>query len=98
MELEYTSPNHASGWVHSKALWSFELDPISIGFIGEDRVHKAPRIDVWFKWGNLTEIGDNVTGYANYGPYQAQQFLAFVNWREVGPFDLEKDIWDTRGE
>jgi len=104
MTIKFTNSYRAFGWVHSKALWSFDPDRTAmryqgmVGFISEDRIHYVQKSNVTLKLGKLTEIGDNVTGYVNYSPYLAHQFLACVDWHEVCPFDLEKDIWDVRVE
>ena len=39
MELKYTDSNHISGWVQSKALWSFDTDSGRVGCVSEDRIH-----------------------------------------------------------
>jgi len=98
MELEYTDSSHVSGWAHSKALIRFAADQKGdVPFFTEDRLHVVSRFQIDTEQGDLLTVGDKVSDYVNVGPYRLLNYIATSYWREVGPFDFEKDIWDTAG-
>ena len=98
MKIEYVDLDHVSGWVYSKALIRLPSDQKDdVPFLTEDRLHVVSRFQMDTEQGDLLTVGDKVCDYVNVEPYRLLNYIATSYWREVGPFDFEKDIWDTAG-